>query len=244
MKNKNMETKNISLNFIGIALIVSAIIFGGFYYYAQLANSKDVLSVTGSAKTKVTSDQAKLVISLSRTAKMSVLSDGYSSIANDLSLTKKLLQDAGIDSSIIVESPVSMYQNYSNDKTSENSYNLSQNLTVQSNDVSKITDISKKVPDLASKGAIVSVQSLEYYYSGLPDLRISLLSDAIKDAKSRAEKIAEGTGRKVGSVQEASSGVVQVLTPNSVEVSDYGSYDTSSIEKEVMVTVKASFRLK
>ena len=239
-----METKNISLNFIGIALIVSAIIFGGFYYYAQLANSKDVLSVTGSAKTKVTSDQAKLVISLSRTAKMSVLSDGYSSIANDLSLTKKLLQDAGIDSSIIVESPVSMYQNYSNDKTSENSYNLSQNLTVQSNDVSKITDISKKVPDLASKGAIVSVQSLEYYYSGLPDLRISLLSDAIKDAKSRAEKIAEGTGRKVGSVQEASSGVVQVLTPNSVEVSDYGSYDTSSIEKEVMVTVKASFRLK
>ena len=70
------------------------------------------------------------------------------------------------------------------------------------------------------------------------------MSDAIKDAKSRAEKIAEGTGRKVGSVQEASSGVVQVLTPNSIEVSDYGSYDTSSIEKEVMVTVKASFRLK
>lgn len=29
-----------------------------------------------------------------------------------------------------------------------------------------------------------------------------------------------------------------------VEISDYGSYDTSGIEKEVMVTVKASFGLK
>jgi len=239
-----MEAKNFSINFIGIALIVSAVIFGSFYYYAQLANTKDVLSVTGSAKTKVTSDQAKIVISLARTASVSNLSYGYSQIANDLKLSEKLLTDAGINAADIVESPVSMYQNYSNDKEAELSYNLSQTLTVQSNDVNKITEISKKVPDLASQGAIVSVQSLEYYYSGLPDLRISLLSDAIKDAKSRAEKIAEGTGRKVGSVQEASSGVVQVLTPNSIEVSDYGSYDTSSIEKEVMVTVKASFRLK
>ncbi len=39
-------------------------------------------------------------------------------------------------------------------------------------------------------------------------------------------------------------GVVQVLPPSSTEVSDYGAYDTSSIEKEVMVTVKASFRLR
>jgi hypothetical protein len=91
---------------------------------------------------------------------------------------------------------------------------------------------------------IISIDFLQYYYSKLPDLRVSLLSDAVKDAKSRAEKIAEGTGRAVGSIQSASSGVVQVLPVNSVEVSDYGSYDTSSIEKDVMVTVKASFRLR
>jgi hypothetical protein len=111
-------------------------------------------------------------------------------------------------------------------------------------DVEGITAISKKITELASKGVIVSIQSLEYYYSKLPDLRVSLLTDAVKDAKARAEKIAAGTGRSVGSVQSASSGVVQVLAPNSVDVSDYGNYDTWSIEKEIMVTVKASFRLK
>jgi hypothetical protein len=35
-----------------------------------------------------------------------------------------------------------------------------------------------------------------------------------------------------------------VLVPNSVDVSDYGSYDTSSIEKEIMVTVHPVFGLK
>lgn len=237
--------KDYSSSFImAIALILAAAVFGLFYYYGQLANTKDVLSVTGSAKTNVTSDQAKLVISLSRVATISSLSYGYGQIASDLSLTKTMLQNSGLEASAITESPVSMYQNYSKNDGSEPSYQLSQIITVQSSDVNKITEVSKKIPDLAAQGAVATVQSLEYYYSGLPDLRISLLSDAIKDAKSRAEKIAEGTGRRVGSVQEASSGVVQVLSPNSIDISDYGNYDTSTIEKEVMVTVKASFRLK
>jgi hypothetical protein len=37
---------------------------------------------------------------------------------------------------------------------------------------------------------------------------------------------------------------VQVLKVNSTDVSDYGAYDTSTIEKEVMVTITAVFNLK
>jgi hypothetical protein len=232
MKFKFLD-KDYSASFIiGIALILAAAVFGLFYYYGQLANTKDVLSVTGSAKTNVTSDQAKLVISLSRTVAISDLSYGYGQISSDLSLTKAMLQNAGVEASAITESPVSMYQNYYKEGSSEQSYQLSQIITVQSGDVNKITEVSKKIPDLVSQGAVATVQSLEYYYSGLPDLRISLLSDAIKDAKSRAEKIAEGTGRRVGSVQEASSGVVQVLSPNSIDFSDYGNYDTQPLKKK------------
>ena len=39
-------------------------------------------------------------------------------------------------------------------------------------------------------------------------------------------------------------GVVQVLAKNSIEISDYGSYDLSSIEKDVFVTVNVTFELK
>jgi hypothetical protein len=86
--------------------------------------------------------------------------------------------------------------------------------------------------------------SLEYSYTKLPELRVSLLSDAVKDAKARAAKLAESSGKKVDVLKSASVGVVQVLPVNSVDVSDYGTYDTSKIDKDVMVTVKAAFTLK
>ena len=238
------ENKLLPAAILGLAAIISAAVFGSFYYNAQsVANNRDSLSVTGSAKVQVTSDQVKLIIGISRIVATSELASGYSGVAHDLALTKGLLKKAGVASSDIIESPVSMNQYYDQNKSGQN-YQLDQTVTVQSSDVNKITDISKKVPDLAAQGAIVSIQSLEYYYSKLPDLRVSLLTQAVQDAKARAEKIAAGTGRQVGSVQSASSGVVQVLTPNSVDISDYGSYDTSSIEKDIMVTVKATFRLQ
>lgn len=238
------ELKSSPSTILGVAIVISAIIFGSFYYSAQSSSNKDVLSVTGSAKTRVTSDQAKLVVSLNRVVYASELSAGYSEIARDLSLTRDLLKKTGATSTDIIESPVSMNQMYDQNNTGNVRYQLNQTISLQSNDVAKITDISKKIPGLAGEGVIVSVQSLEYYYSKLPDLRISLLTQAVQDAKARADKIATGTGRKVGSVQTASIGVVQVLSPNSVDISDYGNYDTSSIDKDVMVTVKASFRLK
>ena len=85
---------------------------------------------------------------------------------------------------------------------------------------------------------------MEYYYSKLPEARVELLANAVADSKARAEQLAKAGGKAIGPLQSASSGVVQVMAPNSVEVSDYGMYDTSSINKEIMVTVKASFEIK
>jgi hypothetical protein len=45
-------------------------------------------------------------------------------------------------------------------------------------------------------------------------------------------------------LRNASSGVVQVLAADGVDISDYGSYDTTSLNKEVMVTVRAVFELQ
>jgi len=39
----------------------------------------------------------------------------------------------------------------------------------------------------------------------------------------------------------ATQGVFQITAPNSTEVSDYGSYDTSTIEKTVKAVVSCEF---
>ena len=95
--------------------------------------------------------------------------------------------------------------------------------------------------DLLADGANLSPEQPQYYISTLPQLRVSLLGAAIKDAKARASAIAQSGGSSVGALETASSGVVQVLAPNSTNVEDYGQYDTSSIDKQVTVTVRANF---
>lgn len=51
-------------------------------------------------------------------------------------------------------------------------------------------ELAKNSDKLAEQGIIFSANPVEYYYSKLPEIRVSLLPEAIKDAKNRAEAIA------------------------------------------------------
>lgn len=230
---------------LGISIIIAAGIGGGAFYKVKSLDS--TLSVTGSAKKTVTSDQVKWTAGFSRNITDGNLKSGYQLMTQDTAAVKKFLTAKGLTESEVTISPVSMEQPYLYDKQNTNnlnSYILRQTVEVQSSDVQKVTDIAKKTDELINQGVVFSSQALEYYYSKLADLRVELLSDAVKDARVRANNIAQSGGQKLGSLRSASMGVVQVLAPNSVDVSDYGQYDTTKIDKEVMVTVKAAFSLK
>jgi hypothetical protein len=69
------------------------------------------------------------------------------------------------------------------------------------------------------------------------------MAAASADARARAEKIAHSTGCKLGVLRDAQMGVLQVTRPDSTETSDYGMYDTSTIEKDVQAVVTATFRI-
>jgi len=71
-----------------------------------------------------------------------------------------------------------------------------------------------------------------------------MLGLATNDAKLRAQKIAEQAGTEIGDLKSASMGVFQITAPYSTEVSDYGMYDTSTIDKQITAIVKASFEIK
>jgi hypothetical protein len=210
----------------------------------QLRSLNDIVSVTGSAKMEVTSDQAKWTTQISRTVKESGLKAGYAQLATDLSDANAFFKAQGITADELTVTPISMNEVYQQNEAAEKQYTLTQTFTVQSNDVAKLTAASNHVADLINKGTIFSTVSLEYYYSKLADSRIQLLSQAIDDAKARAGELAKNSGRGVGTLKNATSGVVQVQSLNSTDVSDYGSYDTSQVEKQITVTVKASFSLK
>ncbi len=227
---------------LGLSLIVSATI-GSLTFYKL--RSMDYISTTGSAKKAVLSDKVKWATSITRSIRQSTVKDGYAKLDSDLKEVKDFLATSGIPTESIDISPVFMNEVYEQNPSTDKKYNLVQNITIQSADVQKISDLSKNTsPLVTEKGVLFSTSSLEYYYSKLPDVRVELLASAVEDAKARAEQLAKAGGKKIGALKSASSGVVQVMAPNSVEVSDYGTYDTSSINKEIMVTVKSSFEIK
>ena len=77
----------------------------------------------------------------------------------------------------------------------------------------------------------------------LAELKIQILREATMDAKKRAEEIASSSGNKIGVIRTAKMGVFQITPVNSYDVSDYGSNDTSSLEKKVNAVVKADFSI-
>lgn len=241
-----MENTNQKLTSFGVILGLSIIIsFGLASYTFYTLRSTDFITTTGSAKKEVTSDKVKWTSNITRVVKLSTVKDGYVKLDADLKEVKNFLATSGIPIEQIDISPVFMNEIYDNNNQAEKSYNLLQNIEVQSADVQKISDLAKNTSSLViNKGVIFTTNSLEYYYSKLPDVRVELLSSAVADAKARAGKLAEAGGKTIGTLKSASSGVVQVMAPNSAEVSDYGMYDTSKIQKEIMVTVKASFQIK
>lgn len=239
--NKFLSFLN-SRSLVGLGILLAAVVAAVTFY--QVRSFDNTLTVTGSTTKQVTSDHVKWVGSFSRIVKTDTLKQGYTDMAKDLSFVKEFIKEKNITDDQIVISPVFMDQNWDQPQGAERTYTLRQTIEINSSDVNGITDISKNINSLIEKGVIFSTQSLEYTYTKLPEERVAMLGDAIKDARARASSLAEASGKKVGQLKSASSGVVQVVSAGSTDVSDYGMYDTSKIEKNIMLTVKTSFTLK
>ena len=120
-------------------------------------------------------------------------------------------------------------------------YTLQQQIEVRSTDVAKIAQVAREATELINQGILIESKAPQYYYTAIGDLKIEMLGEAAKDAKERAARIAQSTGNSIGAVRSAKMGVLQVTAADSTDVSDYGVYDTSTIEKDMTAVVNVSF---
>ena len=160
----------------------------------------------------------------------------------------EFLTTNGLDENSIEISPIYNYEYYKRVgayTTNEvEGYNVSRNIKVSSNDVTKITQVSKRMNEFGAKNIKISSSDVQYFVSNLDDIKIKMVGEATKNAKERAESMIAGTNGKIGTMNSAKMGVFQIVPLNSTDVSDYGINDTSSIEKKVVATVNATFNVK
>lgn len=228
---------------IGFCLVAAAAV--GSYSFYRVHTLDNTLSVTGSATQEATADSAKWTVSISRSGYEAALSDTQTRVSADARAVSDFFAKKGIEKDKITASPVFVDREYySSDQNAPLRYMVRADVTIESDKPELVEQLTKDIGSLTARGIVVSSQMPQYYISNLPELRVALIGKAVEDAKARAEEIAKSTDRRVGALQSASGGVVQVLASNSVDISDYGNYDTSTIDKKVMVTARATFYLR
>lgn len=243
-----MDKKTILLavGILAVSLVIGLFIHG---YEMGARGQSQGLTVTGSVKKTVTADLGKWNASFTNRAEMSNLKQV---LVQNETIKKKLIEylkniginDEGINFLTVQINPI--YEQLPGYGYTQNiiGYNVVQNVKVQSSDISMIEKLSNQTTYLLNLGIVPDYQNTEYFYTKINELRPELFAEATKDAYVRAEAMAGGTGSKVGKLVNAKTGVVQILPPNSVDVSDYGAYDLSTKEKEISATVSVTFALE
>lgn len=248
-----MERNNIFGNFqiiiLGICIAAATIASTVIFSHALMKMKKfttEVISVTGSAEKKIASDYIVWKASFSRRNIEMVAA--FAALKEDLNSVREYLLAKGINEKEIIIAQVSteiLYKkNQKGNATNEiEAYRLTQGVEVRSNDVNKVSDVSRESTELINKGIEFISQPPEYFYTKLAELKLEMLSEASLDAKKRAEKMAASTGNSVGFMRSSRMGVFQITPVNSLAVSDWGENDTTSLEKRVTAVVRADFAI-
>ena len=242
MSTEKLFSYNNAGTALAIGLIISSLILG--WSYKNSKKGDEAITVTGSAKKRITSDLVLWSAGVSSQAPQ--LADAYKQLSNDIPKIKQYLLSKGIPEDQMTVSSISTTTIKRKDteggETSEiTGYSLSQQIEVRSTDVQKIAAVSRVATELINQGILIESAAPRYYYTKIGDLKIEMLGEAAKDAKERAERIASSTGNSIGSVKSAKMGVLQITAADSTDVSDYGVFDTTTIEKDMTAVVNVSF---
>ena len=205
----------------------------------------DTIRVKGTAQTNVTSDLAQwggdfVVRSAELKAGYETLEKHREAVRQFLagSLAKEEFCFAAVD----IGQERKKDENGHETNVIEN-YVLRQGFSVSSSKVEVLKALSRSVTELIKDGIEISSHSPEYTYGGIEKLKLDLLGQATRNAHERAQMLAENGGGRVGALASASQGVFQITSANSTDVSDSGTYDTSTIEKTVRAVVTLEFHV-
>lgn len=233
---------------ISLAILLTAMILSNAFINRN--KTSKTISVTGLGRKDFVSDL--IVWSGSFTQKNMSLKEAYASLDKDRENIRRYLQSKGIKSENIIFSSVEISKlfdevydaNGRKIKSVFEGYSLKQNVQIESNEVDKIENISRQVSELINSGVEFYSEKPEYYYTQLGQLKIEMIAEATKDAYTRAQKIAQNAGGKVGSLKNANQGIFQIVAQNSNE--DYswgGSFNTSSKKKTATITMKLEYEI-
>ncbi|PKV48194.1 hypothetical protein ATE84_0186 [Aquimarina sp. MAR_2010_214] len=240
---------NISSVVFSLAIVISSIVLGNAYMNRN--KPERTIAVTGHGTTNFTSD---LIVWEGEFTKTNVdLQQAFKGLKEDKKIVTGYLNANGIDVKTVVFDAVTTDRmtkpDYSNTGNylgeSFTGYQLSQTITISSNEIEKVEKISREITELLNKGVQFYSKKPRYYYTKLAELKIEMISKATENAQLRAEKIAKNSGSTLDKLTLAKMGIFQITGRHSGEDHSWGgALNTSSREKTASITTKLIYTLK
>ena len=211
--------------------------------------------VTGSAKRRITSDLAEWE---SRFATENAdWQAGYRDLAVQVQKGVAWLKAQGVKDEELRVSSSTREELFDTQTTGEGDdrivkqvrtgWRLTQGVTVRSGDVAKLERLSREVTSLNEQGVPVDSTAPRYFYTKLGDLKIEMLGEAAKDARTRVERMVASAGGADGlelKLKQLDMGVINVNPANKTQTSWDGNNDSSSLEKDIITIVHCTFELR
>jgi hypothetical protein len=134
---------------------------------------------------------------------------------------------------------------YSANQTPEDTrFVLTEDLLVKSAEVQKLADASRAVGDLLKSGVVFSADAYNagpsFIFTKVNELKGDMLTEATKRAREAAEKFAVESGAKVGDIQSANQGIIEINP--AVEIPN--DRPEKQIDKKVRVVTTITYFLR
>jgi hypothetical protein len=226
----------------------------GFAFAAQSVSramitmrTASTIKVKGTASVDVVSDQGQWTGLVS--ARGATLPEAYGKLNANLQRLQQFIVASGFAPEEITVESVQTEMLYARDLKGNasnriESYVLGQEVVVQSGKVKQVKSLAEKVTDLIKDGVEVRSAPPMFTVSSTDVAKNNLLAEATRNALERAETLANGSGSKVGALQSASQGVIQILPRGSISNNDGSDYSTTTIDKTMRAVVSLEYAVE
>ncbi len=216
----------------------------------RAVSGQQSITVKGLAEKPIKADSAEWVISVGVTHATQV--GALEKLAVERKVVEAFLDKQGLDQETRATEVESLLPHYEEvfvkdtPRQVQKGFDAFQNVRVSSKDLAKITNANKYLLKLRAENHPVTAQAPNYLVSNLEAIKMSLIADAIKNARSRATEFVKQDGVKVGVMKSASQGAFYILPVGGDAGDDsYGGvYDKSTIDKTARVVVTIVYNIE
>jgi uncharacterized protein len=200
------------------ACLLLGLVLGGWVLGSQIKDIKladRYVTVKGLVERTVKSDSAIWPVSFKEAG--NDLPQVFAKSEADKTAVLKFFAAQGVTSQEITVGQIQVIDKLANEYGGNNTgprYIVQQTITVQSQDVDKISKAGEKTAELVQAGVVVGNNNgqggIRYKFNGLNALKPDMITEATRNARASADRFAADSGSQVGSIRSANQGVFSI----------------------------------